>query len=381
MVGDLAFIYFQFDFNMVVAMKWLKLIFVIPLICFLVITNIYQDPANIFHDESKEIAESIVAGYAAYSATGNGNEREVKHNLIMVMPKETDCIAVGPSLVMCVNKDIVGTDSFINLGVSGSDIYDILAQFGLMDIYGKKTKRVIFCVDSYSFDESFYAADGAQNAILMPYTDYMLQVLNGVPPLPIHYNDGSDIKTQIEQAFSISYFQASWDQVRLNGTYAMSDKRWGIVPEGWDGSKPYYGVDGSWTYAASYKANDINYVLEQCASYDIEKQFAYDRHISEYSKEIIEKLIAYLTNQGIEVELFLCPLAPSLWDRLEAEKSHYVILDEITDFVKEMSNKYDLKITGTYNPYELGIKDENFYDSRHVRRELMGEFFDFYSKE
>ena len=206
-------------------------------------------------------------------------------------------------------------------------------------------------------------------------------LLNGVSPLPIHYNDGSDIKTQIEQAFSISYFQASWDQVRLNGTYAMSDKRWGIVPEGWDGSKPYYGVDGSWTYAASYQANDINYVLEQCASYDIEKQFAYDRHISEYSKEVFEKLIAYLTNQGIEVELFLCPLAPSLWDRLEAEKSHYAILDEITDFAKEMSNKYDLKITGTYNPYELGIKDENFYDSRHVRRELMGEFFDFYSKE
>lgn len=108
---------------------------------FLVITNIYQDPANIFHDESKEIAESIVAGYAAYSATGNGNEREVKHNLIMVMPKETDCIAVGPSLVMCVNKDIVGTDSFINLGVSGSDIYDILAQFGLMDIYGKRPRE------------------------------------------------------------------------------------------------------------------------------------------------------------------------------------------------------------------------------------------------
>ena len=57
-------------------------------------------------------------------------------------------------------------------------------------------------------------------------------------------------------------------------------------------------------------------------------------------------MIAYLTNQGIEVELFLCPLAPSLWDRLEAEKSHYVILDEITDFVKEMSNKYDLKDYG-----------------------------------
>lgn len=62
MVGDLAFIYFQFDFNMVVAMKWLKLIFVIPLICFLVITNIYQDPANIFHDESKEKLNQLLLG-------------------------------------------------------------------------------------------------------------------------------------------------------------------------------------------------------------------------------------------------------------------------------------------------------------------------------
>lgn len=372
---------FNFDFSMVVAMKWLKLISVIPLICFLVITNIYQDPANIFHDESKEIAESIVDGHAAYSATGNGNEREVKHNLIMVMPDETDCIAVGPSLVMCVNKDIVGSDSFINLGVSGADINDILAQFGLMEIYGKKTKRVILCVDSYSFNESIYAVEGARNAPLWPYTEYMLQILNGEEPVPVYFNDGQDIKIQMEQAFSISYFQASWDQVIRNRTYAMSDKRWGVVTEGFDGSKPYYGVDGSWTYAASYQANDINYVLQQCAGYDIETEFAYDRHISEYSKDVFEKLIAYLTNQGIEVELYLCPLAPSLWDRLEVEKSHYAILDELTEFSKEMSNKYDLKITGTYNPYELGIKDEDFYDSRHVRRELMGEFFDFYSKE
>ena len=118
-------------------LKWLKLLFVIPLLGLLVITNVYEDPANIYHDESKSIAAAIADGKAAYSGIGfgNGNEREIKHNLIMIMPDETDCIAVGPSLVMCVNKDIVGTDNFINLGVSAADIYDILAQFGLMDIY------------------------------------------------------------------------------------------------------------------------------------------------------------------------------------------------------------------------------------------------------
>ena len=43
----------------------------------------------------------------------------------------------------------------------------------------------------------------------------------------------------------------------------------------------------------------------------------------------------------------------------------------------EISNKYDLKISGSCNPYELGINDEYFYDSRLVRREYLGEFFDF----
>ena len=42
-----------------------------------------------------------------------------------------------------------------------------------------------------------------------------------------------------------------------------------------------------------------------------------------------------------------------------------------------MSNKYNLKTIGTYNPYKIGMKDEDFYDARHVRRELLGIYFDF----
>ncbi|MDO4208009.1 MAG: hypothetical protein Q4D15_10535, partial [Lachnospiraceae bacterium] len=329
-------------------MKWFRLIVVLPLVCLLVITNIYEDPANVFHNESKEIAEALIDGHSAYSATGNGNERKIKEYLIMRMPDVTDCIAVGPSLVMCVNKDIVGTESFINLGVSGSDLYDILAQFGLMHVYGKEAERVILCMDSYSFDENFYAKADARNAELMPYSKYMLQILDGESPQPIHEENTNTIKTEATQAFSISYFQAAWDQVALNGTYAMNDKRWGIVQEDFDGSRGYYDNDGSWTYAAAYQANSVSTVRKKCAGYDIEKQFSRGCHISKYSKTVFDKLISYLRDQGTEVELFLCPLAPSLWDRIEAEKDHYVMFDELTAFVAEMSKKYDLKITGDY---------------------------------
>ena len=357
--------------------RWLRLLFVIPLICLLVGTNIYEDPANIYHDESKEIARAIAGGKAAYSASGNGNEREVKHNLIMLMPDEVDCVAVGPSLVMGVNKEITGAGRFFNLGVSGSNLYDILAQFGLMDIYGKKTKRVIFCVDAYFFNEAFYASNNLPCVNLMPYSDYMLEVLKGNKPQHIEENKENPIKTKIEQAFSISYFQASRDQVLLNHTYIMSDYRWGIIGPGFDGSKPFYGTDASWTYAKSYQDNGVEFVLEQCKKYDIDVQFVADKHISQYSKEVFEKLIAYLLDQGVEIQLFLCPLAPGLWDRIEKDKNHYPILDEISVFAEDISSKYELNIIGSYNPYELGMSNKDFYDARHIRRELLGKYFDF----
>ena len=38
---------------------------------------------------------------------------------------------------------------------------------------------------------------------------------------------------------------------------------------------------------------------------------------------------------------------------------------------------YSLKITGSYNPYLLNITDDKFYDSRHVKRQYLSEYFDF----
>ncbi len=356
--------------------RWVRLIVIVPLLVFFVFTNVYEDPANIFHDNSKEMAELLSKGYATYNTSDNGNEREIKHNMIMLMPDEVDCVAIGPSLIMTVNKDEVGTDSFINLGVSGSDLYDVLAQFGLMKIYDKKPKKVILCVDSYFFDESFYNAKDARNKGLKNYAEYMLEVLEGENPKPVSYDYYNYIKTRIEQAFSITYFQAAWKQIQKNGKYIVDNERYGVVGANFNGEYAYYDSDASLVYEKDFQEKGVSFVKKECANYNIKKQFAYDKHINKYSMEVFEKLICYMQEQGIEVELFLCPMSPSLWDRIDKDKSHYPILDEISGFAYDMSNKYNLKIIGTYNPYKIGMKDEDFYDARHVRRELMGKFFE-----
>ena len=357
-------------------LKWFRLIIIIsPILLCLCGINYYEDPANIFHNNSKKVAEAILNGHEAYFGTGNGDERDVKYNTIEGLPKHLECITLGPSLAMGIRTYDVGTDSYHNLSVSGMNFNDFMGQIAMLETYGVRYDRLVFCVDSYFFDETF--AVGARNQYIMPYAEYMLSKLDGEDPLMPEVGDSNnDSKMQIEQLFSISYFQSSVDMVRNNNSIILPTARWGIIDESTQ-NLAHYVVDGSWVYASDYRDNTVDYVIAEANGYDIEKQFAYDRHLSDYYKKYFKKLIKYLLNKGIEVEFFLCPLCPTLWNRLEANREHYFMLDEIEVFAHEVADEYGLKLTGSYDPYKFGISDTDYYDSRHVKHERLSDFFDF----
>ena len=109
----------------------LRLLTVIPLLIVLAGINFYEDPSNIFHDASKEIANAILEGKEAYFGSGNGNERKVKQYLIEGMPKDIECVTIGPSLSLGIRRSNVGTDSYYNLSASSLNFNDIMAEFAL----------------------------------------------------------------------------------------------------------------------------------------------------------------------------------------------------------------------------------------------------------
>lgn len=369
--------------NHVKMCKLLRLFSGIPLVFLLIFTNIYQDPAGVFHDDSMEIANAILSGKAARSITGNANERAIKQIIIENMPNDINCVAVGPSLIMSIGKETVNEASFYNLGVSGADLYDVLAQFAIMEKNNKTPKRVLICFDTFLFDEEIYEAQSARNEDLISYTEYMLDLLeverdatDNQTFQAVKYNI-NNLKTYLKQAFSPTYFQAAINQIVENQSFTLPSQRWMIVDSVLDEKHSFYSADGSWNYSISYRSNDVNYVREQCSNYSIEGYFAYDRHISQYSVNIIDKLIEYLAEKGVEVELFICPLPPSLWDRVESDRAHYYYLDEITDYALSLSDRMNIDIVGTFNPYEIGIMDDDYYDSRHIKRERIRDYFIF----
>ena len=354
-------------------------LFVLPPLLIMLYMNIIVDAGNVFHNSNEAVSKGILSGNASYCSTGNFAEREVKRYLIENMPKNVGVLAFGPSLVMCVNSDIVGTDSFYNLGESAADFYDILAQFRLLDLYQVKYQKVILCVDSLFFNEKYYMQSGLRNEKLKPYALDMISELQGrnerLPSkISLTISNTKYFLNRSVQVLSLSYLKANV-QVLHKDSGILQKERYGI----WDGTVDcsHYMPDASWVYNLDFQHRSEESVVKGCSSYDMDNVMWWPEgtHVSEHSKEIFMLLMKKLKEENIEVLLFLCPLPPSLWNRYDVEKRPF--LPELEEFVTKFSSDNGIPVTGSYNPYNLGIEDKDFYDARHVRRECLGHFFDF----
>ena len=147
----------------------------------------------------------------------------------------------------------------------------------------------------------FYDPDYALSVPYRPYATYMIDILNGKDSMLSINMKSKRISNMIEQAFSVTHFQASINQITSNGTYKMTNYKWQVVECEEEMERAFYGTDGSWNYAIEIRDNTLEEVINDSLNYNIQEQFAYDRHISEYSMDIFEKLLAYLKEQDIEV--------------------------------------------------------------------------------
>lgn len=351
--------------------KWFGLLVIAAsLLGILIFTNVFFDPANLFHDVSRPVAEALLDGEGAYVTSGNANERLIKKYMIEQMPKQVECLVLGSSTVIGIRRENVGTESFFNLGVSSADYYDIMTSLALLELNDVKAERIILGVDHYFFSEDLYE-NNARSKAWKPYAEYMEGIFDGETPAVPEADLKAERIEQFRQLFSVTYFQASIDYVNQNGS--LNINRWGTVDEAYTGA--YFAMDGSMVYPLEYEYTPIEEALRAARDYDLDYQFGTHRTMSERSRENFEKMLVYLLEQGIEVQLFLCPMSPALWERYDEER--YPILAEVEAYVLEMAQKYDLEVIGSYNPTLLEIPNEAFYDARHIRHGLLSEYFDF----
>ena len=193
-----------------------------------------------------------------------------------------------------------------------------------------------------------------------------------------HHGHQGKNKNRLMPIFSLTYFQANIKAASGLELAKFNDARIGIVDKDFNFKYWSYMPDGSLVYSMKQQkatSDDVIKVSESFALKNLDDRFAKNTHASEYSKKYLDKLIKYLIDNGTQVEIFLCPLAPALWDAYD--ENLRPILSEAENYCHEMAAKYNLKLTGSYNPYKVGIRNSDYYDARHVRRERLSKYFDF----
>ncbi|MDY5817663.1 MAG: hypothetical protein SPK26_06515 [Treponema sp.] len=355
------------------ALKWVKLIFLIllPLICVILI-NLIGDSANFFHlDISEKVAESILEGKPTY-ILGAPNGRLIKKALIEKMPDEVDTIVIGPSISMCINKEVAGTDSFYNLSVELGNYYDIFAFLGLLELNNKKYNRVILCTDFDFFNKG--KAPPSITGIFEPYYDYMFSKIHNKTAIFVEGDFEKRLsnyaKESLIQLISIQYFQPSFKLLLK----LLQDKgnRTGTVNEKNAFNHFYYMSDASWVYEGSYIARTEEFVKNDCHTYIWDPLCAPDEHLSEEVKQNFDLLMEYLIQKNVKVDIFISPLAPTLYDLFDFNIRP--LLSEGENFVNSYAQEHNIRVIGSYSPYKYGLKDADFYDSRHLRREKFNVF-------
>ncbi len=354
--------------------KWVRLfLFLIPVLVLFTGVNYLADPGNIFHDFSGELGNAMMEGKTVQVLSNNLDERKVAQYMIENMQGEVDTMVWGASVAMCVDSEMVGTNSYYNMAVSAGDYYDLLAFFGLLDINGKYPKRIILNIDTRLFDKAIYHGDGRHDR-LMDYSEYMLRILEGKEPEEIpEVAESGNGWTKLSQLFSVTYFQWSVEYIKSEGPEVLFSKRW--IPVEKDSAVARYLPDYSMVYSDAMEAVTLESVKHYCDTYWMENSVSEYASLTEENKEIFERLILHLQSKGIEVELFMTPYAPYLWDRVH--ENQYPMIYELEEYSQYLAEEYGLKVQGSFNPYKIEMTNEDFYDARHVKKGVLKEKYDF----
>ncbi len=321
-----------------------------------VFVNFLGDAGALFYNKKLylDISKSLLKGEYV-NLNLNIDERLLQKSLIENQKTIPGTIILGSSRVMQINNSILKKDRFFNHGVSGASIEDIAA---ILELYKKKynkiPKNVILGLDPWSLN-----SNNGQKRYISLYNEYKSF---------FHYKSifNKDIIRQKivewKQLISPSYF---YNSARLFFSFGSQVKIFQYFKKGIALRLP----DGSILYDNSIIGRNQNQVLMEVQRYikgDIYSVEEFN-NIDSLKKSELHFIIFYLIKNKCNVTLYLSPYHPIVYDYLKkTSKYNNIFQSEI--LFQHLAHKYNLKIKGSFSPYNLNLTSKDFLDGMHTNK-------------
>lgn len=361
--------------------RWCKaVLFVLPLLCMVAAVNWYVDSYAYLRVTYDQIGMQMTD--ASMNVTGlmesDFNDRKLLLANLKRQKEPKELIVAGSSRVMNFDHQMFGTDSFYNTGLSESTIYDLLAVAGILEQNGLLPERMLIGVDAFLFNTSH---NNERYQELEEYVAYMQGQLCGVQEAGVDYGVGSSGGMQEREGKSIgSGIQldtgrdnSKWlslDYFRYNVICLPEHKRFEVgYTREWEAEQYLKHYDGSIAYQKSLREVDVSEV-EELTRQSIEEHVVYRmtdyKEIDTESMELLDALIGYLQERGVEVMLYLPPYSPMMYNYIESEEQ-YQITFQIEDRIRQMAKNRHAAVYGSYDPAGCGLEMTDLYDIYHVK--------------
>ena len=319
----------------------------LPIILLVIGINYFGDAANVFDSEYEKKMVKIILNDKYVTNIQNYDERIFQEELISEIKFQPEIVIIGSSRTMLISSAFFSKQSLLNSSVSGAGLKDITAIYQIYKSNNKIPKKIIIGIDPWLLNEN-----NIQSRWLSISSYYNQFHHKKEIPFISH--------KRFKQLFSLSYFQFS-----LKRLYKDLLENTNPIPTNERFNKTNTKLtDGSLVYGFEFKNASSKEIEIRIQSYLNNKLYNIDdfRSISDKSWKEFVKVLDDMKNNGVEVELFLAPYAPLVYNEI---LDNYPMVIRSEEKIRNLALSKNIRLYGSFNPFELNMDNSYFYDGMH----------------
>jgi hypothetical protein len=314
----------------------------------LLIINYFVDPGNLF-SKSYETEMVEMLKYNNVTNISNFDERAFQRDFINSLETKPDILAIGSSRVVYIDSDFFKDKEFINSGVSGASLEDLVAIYHMYKFKGILPDEIILGVDPWIFN-----INNGQNRWLSIEKEYKKYYNKEESKINLGFTF-----LKYTQLFSPSYLQASLKLLRTEKKLTLTSQ------------KNNYGrtklKDGSLVENQSLREISINQLDYVVKDYIQGEQYSIEGFHQISSEKFIEfqNLCLDILESKIKLTFLLSPYHPLVYEKV---KEDYDIVLDVENKIIEFANNKNIKLVGSYSPSKAGVSNKDFFDGLHLHK-------------
>ena len=332
---------------------------------FLVGTNYGVDVDHAFRiNREHQAAEWLSQG--AHVANFRNSDERLINKILIDQGKKVTCLVMGSSRASQINQAMFDHSSFYNYSHAGAGFQDFLAYTRLLKNREALPEKAILVIDPWMLKKPKKQELGALSESYWLFAHQL-----DLKPNRIHFRHETASQIAYAKLMNLEYLSKNLNSL-IRQKYP-----WMYITSQTDLSDPVKQADGSLSYPAHVRQASIKEIFAKA------ERMAYGPaiHVLKNFKEIdttqlnhFEALIEYYQSHQVELMLYLPPFNPIVWGTIQNDPSYKSVL-EAESYFRKFAEEQGLLLMGSYNPHNMYLNPEDFYDGMHLSRQATERYF------